>query len=58
MRIVPISLKNYFIYNIPIEETIKNHKDIYDFCLRLKTNSKSIPIYKYIENGKNLNQAS
>ena len=56
MRIVPISLKNYFIYNIPIEETIKNHKDIYDFCLRLKTNSKSIPIYKYIENGKIINK--
>ena len=37
MRIVAIALKNYFIDNVPIEETICNHKDILDFCLRLKT---------------------
>lgn len=52
MRIVPIALKEYFVNGIPIEDTIKNHKDIYDFCLRLKTNSKSTPIYRHIENGK------
>ena len=34
--IVPIALKAYFIDNIPIEQTIKNHKDIFDFCIRLK----------------------
>lgn len=51
MRIVPIALKNYFIYNIPIEQTIKNHTDIFDFCLRLKTNSKSVPYYTYLDNG-------
>ena len=42
MKIVPIALKNYFVYNIPIENTIRNHKNIYDFCLRLKLNSSSI----------------
>ena len=52
MRIVPIALKEYFVNGIPIEQTIKNHKDIYDFCLRLKTNSKSTPIYQYIKNGE------
>lgn len=41
MKIVPIALKNYFINGIPIEDTIKNHKNIYDFCLRLKVNSTS-----------------
>lgn len=51
MRIVPIALKEYYVNNIPIEETIKNHKNIYDFCLRLKTNSKSTPYFKYLENG-------
>lgn len=50
MRIVPIALKEYFVNGIPIEETIRNHTDIYDFCLRLKTNSKSTPIYRYFEN--------
>ena len=53
MRIVPIALKNYYVNNIPVKETILNHNNIYDFCLRLKTNSKSTPYYNYIE-GKDL----
>lgn len=53
MRIVPIALKQYFIYNIPIKETVYSHTDIFDFCLRLKTNSKSTPYYKYLnDDGK------
>lgn len=52
MKIVPIALKEYFVNNVPVEETIKNHKDIFDFCLRLKTNSNSTPFYKYIKDGK------
>lgn len=40
MRIVPIALSNYFIKGIPVEETIYNHRDIFDFCLMLKLNSK------------------
>jgi hypothetical protein len=52
MRIVPIALKEYYVNNVPIKETILNHKDIYDFCLRLKTNSKSKAIFKHIENGE------
>jgi hypothetical protein len=39
MRIVPIALSNYIIHNIPIKQTIYNHKNIYDFCLRHKTNA-------------------
>lgn len=49
MRIVPIALKNYFVNNIPIRDTILNHKDIYDFCLRLKTNSLSTPKLDYYD---------
>lgn len=41
MRIVKLALKNYFVYNVPVEETIRNHDDIFDFCLRLKINSAS-----------------
>lgn len=52
MRIVPIALSKYFLEGIPIEETIKNHKDIFDFCLRLKTNSKSTPYFRFIDNDK------
>jgi len=36
MMIVAIALKNYYIDNIPIEETINNHKDIFDFCKAVK----------------------
>ena len=35
-RIVPIALERYFINNIPIEQTIKNHKMVYDFAIRQK----------------------
>lgn len=52
MRIVPLALKRYYIDNIPIEQTIRNHTDIFDFCLRLKINSKSNAYFKYLENGK------
>lgn len=52
MRIVPLAVQKYFVDGIPIEETIKNHKNIFDFCLRLKTNSKSTPVFKYIDHGE------
>ena len=50
MRIVPLALKNYFVYGKPIKETIRNHKNIYDFCLRLKVNSSSKAFWTSIEN--------
>lgn len=49
MKIVPIALKQCFINNVPIEETIKNHKNIYDFCMRLKINSSSKAFHSYIK---------
>ena len=36
-RIIPIALKEYFINDIPVEDTIKNHTNIYDFCIRQKS---------------------
>lgn len=35
-RIVPIALEQYFVHDIPIDITIRNHTNIYDFCLRQK----------------------
>ena len=35
-RIVPIALEQYFVNNTPVADTITNHRDIYDFCLRQK----------------------
>jgi len=40
-RIIPLALSDYFIKGIPVEETIKNHKNIYDFCGRQKFTSES-----------------
>ena len=52
MRVVPLAVKNYFVYGIPIKETILNDKDIFDFCLRLKVNSKSTAMFRTIKDGK------
>ena len=35
-RVVPIALEQYFVHNIPVEHTIRNHKNLYDFCIRQK----------------------
>jgi hypothetical protein len=35
-RIVPLALEQYFVNNIPIDDTICSHNNIYDFCLRQK----------------------
>lgn len=51
MRIVPLAAKNYFVYGIPIEKTIRENRDIFNFCMRLKTNSKSVPYFKHMEFG-------
>ena len=50
-RIIAIALKEYFINNIPVSHTIKNHKNIFDFCIRLKVNRSSKAKYSYFENG-------
>jgi hypothetical protein len=50
-RIVPIALKNYFIDNIPLKETIINHKEIYDFCIgRKKGKNQQYVLVKKDEN--------
>ena len=50
MRIVPLAVKNYFVYGIPIEETIKKDRDIFNFCMQLKTNSSSTPYFRHLVN--------
>ena len=44
-RIIPIALKEYFINGIPVSTTIKNHKNIFDFCIRLKINKYSRAVF-------------
>ena len=52
MRIVPLAVKEYFVNGVPIQDTIRNHKNIFDFCLRLKTNSKSTAIFTHLVDNK------
>jgi len=40
-KIVPIAISEYFVNNIPIEDTIRKHRNIYDFCGRQKFNRDS-----------------
>ncbi len=35
-RVIPLAIQEYYVNNIPIETTILNHKNIYDFCGRQK----------------------
>ena len=35
-RIVPIALEHYYTNDVPVADTICNHTNIYDFCLRQK----------------------
>ena len=52
MRIVPLAVKNYFVYGIPVEETIKKDRDIFNFCMQLKTNSSSNAFFRHLIDGK------
>lgn len=52
MKVIRIALEKYFFKNIPIKETIMNHSNIYDFCLRLRTNKSCQAKYTYINNNK------
>jgi hypothetical protein len=54
-RIIPIALEKYYVDGVPIEQTIRNHKNIFDFAIRQKAtrdfhyegvSSKGINIYK------------
>ena len=51
-RIIPIALEAYYLRNIPVEQTIKNHKDIFDFCIAKKFPKPWFGRFDYIENGE------
>jgi hypothetical protein len=35
-RVVPLALERYYVNDIPVADTIRNHTNIFDFCLRQK----------------------
>lgn len=40
--IIPLAVYEYFVNNKPIEDTIKNHKNIFDFCAGVKSSSSDV----------------
>jgi len=55
--IVSKALYNYFVKGIKVEDTILNHRDIYDFCIAKKTDSKFQNEFHTIKDGeKNIQQ--
>ncbi len=50
--IVPLALENYFIRGIPVDETIVNHTDIYDYCISQKSDDKFKNEFHQIVNGE------
>lgn len=51
-RIVPIALEKYIVDGTPVEETIINHEEIWDFLLRVKFKKNMRGEYHWIEKGK------
>lgn len=51
-KVIQKALKEYFVYNVPIEKTIMEDTDIYDFCLKAKAASMDRLLYRTITNGK------
>lgn len=52
MKIVPKALEAYYVHGIPIEETIMNSTDIYDFTLSMKVTKGWTAIHRKIVNGE------
>lgn len=53
--IIPIALKEFYVNNIPVEETIRNHTNIFDFTLGKKI-SKDYTVYYKNEKQQQLNR--
>lgn len=51
MPIVAIAVSNYFLHNIPIMETLKNHKDILDFCKTQNVGKQFDVVYDTVIDG-------
>jgi hypothetical protein len=51
-KIIAIALREYFVNNKPIIDTIKNHINIYDFCTAIRSDNKFSNEYHHIVNGK------
>lgn len=52
MPIVSVALYEYYVNNVPIEDTIRNHTNIYDFCKAQKIGSQYKVELHYLKDNK------
>lgn len=52
MPIVPLAVFNYFTKNIPVMDTLRNHKDILDFCKTQNVGRQFNVVYDTVVNGE------
>lgn len=52
MPIISIAVFNYFVYDIPVMDTLRNHKDILDFCKTQNVGRQFNVIYEEVEAGR------
>lgn len=52
MPIVATAVYEYFVNNVPVMDTLHNHKDILDFCKTQNVGKQFDVVYDYVENGK------
>jgi hypothetical protein len=50
--IIALAIHKYFVEGVPIQDTILNHKDIYDFCIAKKPDSKFVNEFHSTKNGE------
>lgn len=51
MPIVPLAVYNFFRFNKPVMETLREHKDILDFCKTQNVGKQFEVAYQVLENG-------
>lgn len=52
MPVVAIAVFNFFVHNIPVMETLRNHKDILDFCKTQNVGRQFEVVYDIYDKGK------
>ncbi len=50
--VVPLAVEQYLINHIPVEHTVTNHTDIYDYCISQKSDDKFKNEFHQIVNGE------
>ncbi len=50
--VVPLAVEQYLINHIPVEDTVTNHTDIYDYCISQKSDDKFKNEFHQIVNGE------